>query len=155
MATNKIVLTDITEASFTITLASLANGSSRQGTIISNSGDYPAALIFGKVMTGTTPTVNTLFEFYLIRSNGTYRDDKAGAADAAITIRNAFLLGTISVTADSDTSYEFVMDTAPLGALGPEWTIAVKNSTGSALNATGSNFDIDYRYYTPDVQAAA
>lgn len=150
---NEIRTKDITPATFTITLASLANGSARQATLISNSSDYPAALIFLDIESGSTgPTAGAVYEVYLIRSDGTTADDGAGASDAAITIENAKLLGTIVVTNTANKHFYGVFDTAPLGPLGPTWGIAVKNSSGQALNSTEGNHRKAYTYYVPEVQ---
>lgn len=150
---NEIRTKDIARATFTITLASLANASARQSTMITNSSDYPAAMVFLTIKSGSVaPTAGTVYEVYLIRGDGTMRDDNAGASDAAITIENASLLGTIVVTATTAKNFYGVFDTAPLGPLGGEWGIAVKNATGQALDATEGNHVKGYQYYVPEVQ---
>ena len=150
---NEIQLKDSASAGFTITLASLADASSRQSTMITNSDNYPAALVHLKITVGTSPTANTNLRVYLLRSDGTIADDNAGASDAAITIVNAPLLGQILVdAATSDTAYYGVFDTSHLGALGSSWGIAVKNETGVALNSTGGNHDCNYVTYLPEIQ---
>lgn len=131
-------------SAFTLTLASLANsvvGVGRQSTLIDNtSNKYSSALISLNIKVGTTPTANSLIYVYLIRSNndGTQiADDNAGASDAGITIVNAPLLGTILVPdATSNANYRKLFDTKFLGSLGPEWGIAIVNSSGVALNAS-------------------
>lgn len=151
---NQIPLDNIATASFTITLASLANASARQSTVIDNSSnDYPAALIYLRIKSGaSTPTAGTVYEVYLIRGDGTIYDDAAGASDAAITIENAPLLGTIVVTANANKNFYGVFDTAPLGPLGPSWGIAIKNSTGQALSSTEGDHYYKYGYYVPEIQ---
>ena len=151
---NQINTKNIASAGFTITLASLASGSARQSTLIDNSStDYPAALVYLKITSGaSTPTAGTVYEVYLLRGDGTIRNDAAGASDAAITIENASLLGTIVVTATTSKAFYGVFDTAGLGVLGPEWGIAVKNSSGQALNSTEGNHDYNYVYYVPEIQ---
>jgi len=151
---NQINTKNIAVAAFTITLASLANGSARQSTLLDNSTtDYPAALIYLKIESGgSAPTAGNVYEVYLIRGDGTTRDDGAGATDAGITIENAPLLGTIVVTASTNKNFYGVFDTAPLGPLGPEWGIAIKNSSGQALNATEGNHYYKYGYYVSEIQ---
>lgn len=151
---NAILIDNVASAGFTITLASLANGSARQSTLIDNSStDYPAALIYLKIKSsGSAPTAGAVYEVYLIRSDGTIADDGAGASDAAITIENAPLLGTIVVTATTNKLFYGVFDTAPLGPLGHTWGIAIKNSSGQALNSTEGDMDYNYTYYAPEVQ---
>ena len=151
--TNEIRTKDIASAGFTITLASLANAAARQSTLLTNSSDYPAAIVHLKVSSGTNaPTAGTVYEVYLLRSDGAIADDAAGASDAAITIVNAPLLGTIVVTANANTAFYGVFDTAPLGPLGNSWGIAIKNSSGQALHGTEGNHDYNYVYYVPEVQ---
>uniref|UniRef100_A0A6M3IYH8 Uncharacterized protein n=1 Tax=viral metagenome TaxID=1070528 RepID=A0A6M3IYH8_9ZZZZ len=144
---------DIASANFTMTLASLLNGSARQSTLVSNSSDYPAALIGLKITSGATaPTAGSLYSVYLLRDIGTVVDDGAGASDTAITIENAPLLGTIVVTATINKAFYGVFDTWSLGPLGPTFGIAVKNSSGQALNATEANHVKEYIFYVPEIQ---
>ena len=48
-------------------------------------------------------------------------------ADAAITIENAPLLGTLVVTATANKNFQRIFDTAALGKLGTEFGVAVRN----------------------------
>jgi hypothetical protein len=141
---------------FTITLASLASGSARQSTMIDNTNLRPAAIVYLKIESGAVaPTAGSVYEIYLLRGDAaaaTYRTDGAGASDAAITIENAQLLGTIVVTATANKNFYGEFDTWPLGPLGPEWGIAVKNTSGQALNATEGNHLKEYVLYLPEVQ---
>jgi len=141
-------------ANFTITLASLASGAARQSTILTNPNQRPAALINLRLQSGAAPAAGTIYELYLLRSDNitTYRTDNAGAADAAITIVNAQLIGTIVVTNSLNTNFYGDFDTSPLGPLGPAWGIAVKNSTDQALNATEGNHVKEYATYLPEIQ---
>lgn len=147
----------ITKATFTMTLASLANGSARQSTMISNSSNYPAAIITMRIKSGASaPTVGTTYSVYLLRgddaASSTYRSDNAGASDAAITIENATLIGTITVTATGAKNFYGEFDTGPFGPLGPEWGIAVKNNSGQALSTTEGDHLKGYLYYVPEAQ---
>ena len=125
-------------------------------TAVVNSTDRPGAHISGKITTGTSPTSGNLIEFYLCRSDGTYRVDQAGALDAAITITNADLVYTIQVTSTSDFTYQYSFYVGGFDQpLGEELIIAVRNATGVALNATAGNHVLSYEFELPDVQAAA
>lgn len=141
-------------ATFTITLASLAAGNARQSTIVANANARGAAVIYLKIESGNAPTAGTIYELYLLRDDGitTLRTDNAGAADAAITIVNAQLIGTIVVTNTANAFFTADFDTSPLGPLGPKWGIAVKNSTDQALNAVEANHVKEYAYYLPEIQ---
>lgn len=154
---NEIQTKFLAKSTFTLTLAALANGTARQSTLLNNSSNYPAALVYIRIRSGAVaPTANTVYEVYLIRGSDpttpTYRTDNAGAVDAAITIENAQLLGTLVVTATANKDFYAEFDTAALGVLGPEWGIAVRNSSGQALNATEANHVKEFRYYVAEVQ---
>ena len=141
-----------TKALFTITLASLATAAARQSTLISNTGKFPAAIIHLRIKSGAVaPTAGLAYEVYLIRgddaASSTYRTDNAGATDAAITIENATLLGTIVVTASANKNFYRELDTAHLGPLGVEWGIAVKNASGQALSTTEADHFKGYATY--------
>ena len=151
------ILTNSSSGTFTITLASLANGATRQSTMIVNSGNYPAAIIYLKVFSsGSAPTAATNWEVFLIRGNldssPTYRSDNAGASDAAIVYENMRHIGNIMVTNTVNKGFWGEFDTSVAGPLGPEWGIALRNSTGQAANATESNFVKTYNYYYPGIQ---
>lgn len=133
----------------TITLASLATGAARQCTIVSNVDNAIRVYLHGLITTGTSPTVNTYIEIYLIRSDGTIRTDNAGASDAAITLVTASLIKAIKVSGSSDVGYRW---DAVIEAPGPEWAIAVKNGTGVNLNSTGGNHSISYTTEALEVQ---
>ncbi len=148
----------ITKATFTCTLLSLAAAAARQSTMIANSNNYPAAIVTLRIKSGAAaPTAGKLYEVYLIRgddpASSTYRSDNAGASDAAITIENAQLLGTIVVTNTASKNFYGEFDTAFLGPLGPEWGIAIKNATDQALSAGAEgDFLKGYVYYVPEAQ---
>jgi hypothetical protein len=138
-----------TRQTFTITLATLAAAAGRQSTMIDNSIDlFYAALVSLRIRSGgAAPTAGMVYEVYLLRGDGTIRDDGAGASDAALTVENAPLLGTIVVTANASKDFYGVFDTAPHGPLGSEWGIAVVNATDQALDGTESNHVKGYTYY--------
>lgn len=154
---NEIRTKPIAKATFTCTLATLASGSARQSTMVANSSNYPGAIVTMRIKSSASgPTAGTTYEIYLLRgddaSSSTYRTDGAGASDAAITIENAQLLGTITVTNTANKNFYGDFDTSPLGPLGPEWGIAVKNNSGQALSGTEGDHLKGYVYYVPEVQ---
>jgi len=138
-----------TIANFNITLSGLGNGTSRQSDLITNSSNYPAALIGLQLTSGAAPTAGAVYELYLIRANGSVADDSAGTGDAAITIENAPLLNTLVVTSTGTKAFTNIFDTSTLGPLGSKWGIAVKNSSGQALLATEGSQIKTYQYYSP------
>lgn len=153
MAASEIRTKLDTPAAFAITLASLANATARQSTLLVNTNSRPAALVFVKLKSGAAaPTVGTVYEIYLLRSDGSISDDAAGALDAAITIENAPMLGTIVVTATGNKNFYGVFDTAALGPLGSAWGIAIKNSTGQTISTSEADHSCRYTYYVPEAQ---
>lgn len=157
MAASEILTKFITKGTFTKTLASLANGSGRQVTLLSNTGKYPAAIVHARIKSGASaPTVGTTYGVFLVRgddaSSSTYRSDGAGASDAALTIENCIQIGTIVVTATANKNFYGEFDTAPFGPLGPEWGPAIRNNTGQGLSATEGDHFLGYEYYVPEAQ---
>lgn len=157
MTTNTILDKVAARATFTITIDGLTNGSARQSTMVSNASAAQSRALVWLIIesNGSAPTAGSVYEIYLLRSNGTEADDNAGASDAAITIENAPLLGTIVVTATTNKNFYGCFDTAPLGPLGTSWGIAVKNSTGQSTHAATSTSVASYMYVAPDIAAAA
>jgi hypothetical protein len=142
-------------ATFTITLAGLGSNASRQSTIVTNANARGAAIVYLKIKSGNgAPNAGTVYLVYLLRDDGvtTLRTDGAGASDAAITIVNAQLLGTIVVTNTANANFYGEFDTAALGPLGPKWGIAVTNQTNQSLDATEGNHVKEYAYYLPEIQ---
>lgn len=161
MATSEIRIKPITKALFTCSVApggvGLAAGGARQSTMIANTNNYPAAIVTIKIKSGAAaPAAGKVYEVYLLRGDdtaaSTYRTDGAAAADAAITIENAQLLGSIIVTNSAAKVFYGDFDTAFLGPLGPEWGIAIKNATDQAFDTTESNHLKGYVYYIPEAQ---
>ena len=154
------------KANFTIMLASLANGSARLSTSVSNSTGYYGALINISIMSGATPpTAGALYRVFLIRSVSEVTgsqggDDDAGLggaqtgvfSDGGFTIQNAPQLGSILVTATANKVFTGTFDTKPHGPLPNIWGIAVLNSSGQALNATEGNHVKDYSHYNYQAQ---
>lgn len=138
----------------TITLAGLANstaGVGRQSTMINNATIASQLVrVYFQIETGTSPTANNTILLYLLQgdnpASSNVRTDNAGASDAGITIVTAALVDVIQVTSSSNTKYygSFLVRNP-----GPEWGIAVVNSSGASLNATTANHII--RYVTEDV----
>lgn len=140
-------------ATLTITLASLATATWRESTAVDNTTNkYTDALLGGKIMTGTTPTVNTTIEVYLYGTyDGTAYTAGASGTDAAYTADGEELLfpvaQIIQVDATSDQQYVFgpISVAAAFGGVLPsKWGVVVKNSSAVALNATGSNHEIKF-----------
>jgi hypothetical protein len=136
---NTLLETWAAAVGFTISLNALASSVAkvgRQATMLTGNISKKA-LVTCKFKMGTTPTINTTVDVYLIQSDGTNATDSAGASDAGITLANAILLGQVLCTATTTGAiYIATFDTETVApSLGPNWTIAVVNGTGAALDA--------------------
>jgi hypothetical protein len=141
-------------AAITATLTSLADGAYRQSAAVDNSVNlYVDALVGGSVQTGTSPTANTTIRVYAYGQRSDDGDYTAGASgsDAAYTADGEEgllkLLEIIVVDATSNQDYEWgpVSVAQAFGGILPrKWGLVVLNSTGAALNATGTNNEQKY-----------
>ena len=145
-------MTDIKKAfgtttAMTITLTSLANGAGRQSTEVDNTTNlYLDALVRIKANGSSASNTGNL-EVYAIGNIGDdVRVDGAGATDALLTVRNAKLIGVITMNGTTSvTGAMFSVASAFNNTLPAKWSIAVYNNSGAALSATGGDFDVDYR----------
>lgn len=135
-----VTLNATNSSAVTITLASLANGSSVVSNAIDNSTNkYVSAVIRVKVKTNAAGTSATgLVNVYLVRSTdgGT---DYSDATDQ--------LIGTIPATANA-TTYARAF---PVENLGTHFKIAVVNNSGAALDSTGGNHEVEFTGVKYDV----
>lgn len=152
---NKVIGLFGSSTALTVTLASLANNSARQSTIVDNTTTrHEKVVVYVKLTVGTSPTADSNINVYLIRDDADattpHRTDGAGASDAAITIKNAPLLKSIRVTAaTSDVPYYTEITVFDPG---PKWGIAVENKSGVGLNATGTNHWVRFVGIDPEIQ---
>lgn len=134
-------------AAFTISLNSLASstaGVGRQSTLLTSNTNR-GAIIYVKLKMGTTPTAGSVATLYLLQGDGTITTDGAGASDAGLTVVNAPVLGQILCSvATTGAIYQAAFDTRTIcPSLGPNWGVALVNSTGVALDASAGG-TIDY-----------
>lgn len=141
----------------TIAVNSLANSSTagRQSTVVDNSSNlYNDALVSVKVTSGASGVSASGFVAvyaYASADDGVTYTGNAGASDAAIT--NATILrflGRFAVVANS-TVYvggPFSVASAFGGCLPKSWGIAVLNSSGATLSATGNSVAMQGVYNT-------
>jgi len=133
---------------FTITVASLGSsttGVGRQSTMVDNSATaYPRVKVLTKIKLGTSPGANAAIFVYAIRGDGAgLRDDNAGASDAALTVKNAELLGSLS-TGSSPSTGDVLTKEFDLVSPGKEFGIAIFQNTGAALDSTAGNHTVEY-----------
>lgn len=137
------------------TLASLASSSGmvagRASAAVDNTtGLYLDRPISGQIEVGTTPTVNTVIEVWLIPmiADSVWPDTFAGT-DVGVTVTSRAILLTVGVllatiNVDSTTTnrnYFFWSSVAgKVGTLPPKkYQLFFVHNTGAALNATGGN----------------
>jgi len=123
--------------SVTITLASLANGSTATSNAIDNSTTKFLAADFQIKFRTTTSTLATgAVLLYLIRSvdGGTTYDDAP---------TNSELIGTYAANTDS-TTFIVSTDTTLSGQLPDFFKIAIKNMSGATFDASGANFSVKF-----------
>ncbi len=139
---------------FTITLASLADGSGRQSTIVDNSANrYQDVLIYVRIKTQSGASGDSTVAVHLVRDDNNasnHRSDGAGASDAALTVVNAPLVGVVKVRSAGGVQTEY--GEFLIHRVGPKWGIAIVNNTGAALDSTGSNHWARYVGLNPEVQ---
>lgn len=119
----------------TITLASLANGSTAVSNAIDNSTNgFLSAEFQIRITTGTVAGVSTV-SVYLLRSvdGGTDYDDSTNT-------NNPELMRQISMPSSSTTYISSVR----IESLPQYFKIMVVNNTGGALDSTGGNHSIKY-----------
>jgi hypothetical protein len=118
--------------SITVTLTSVANGSTATSSAIDNSTNkFLSALVSVQVKTNAASTSTTgSCSVFLLRS-----------VDGASTYDDGLFLGSLPTVANA-TTYKRTFSTEQLGALGSSWKIAVTNNSGAALDASvgGASF---------------
>lgn len=147
-------------ASVTITLTSLADAGWRESTAVDNSSNkYMDAHVGGKIQIGAVAADGTI-EIYAYGSyDGTEYTAGVTGSDGTITwgttgstgvdsYYNLPLLGTITVdtTDDNDDVRWGPFAVAPAfgGVLPTKWGILVRNRTGTAFHATGTNNECQF-----------
>lgn len=142
-----------TAQSVTLTATSLADTSWRQSASVDNGTNlFIDAHIGGSIQTGTTPTAGGTIDIYAYGSyDGTNFTAGASGTDAAYTAdgeEGLFKpLETIVVDATSNQDYVWgpVSVAQAFGGILPEtWGIVIQNNTGAALNATGTNNEVQF-----------
>jgi len=153
-----------TPVAIACTVANLADGGYRESDYVDNSTNlYMDAHVGGKIQVGTVTTDGQI-EIWAygswdgvdysgglagVNETVTWSATPTPASASAEGYNQLKLLGVVSVdTTDDDNDIEFGPFTvAPaFGGIMPEkWGIVVKNSTGVALHATGTNNSIKYR----------
>jgi hypothetical protein len=132
----------------TITLAGLTSttsGAGRQSTAIDNSTtQYPFGRIYFEVTLGASPTPGLLTWYLLERdvADG-IGDDGAGASDAGITLVSSAPVASFT-TGQSPTTGQVVSGSFHVDQLGPNFALALVQSSGVALNATAANHKVTF-----------
>lgn len=146
------------EVDITISLApagvGLVNGSARASLAIANANNRQAAMIYLQLRSGAVaPTVGSVYEIYLLQRNtgATIGTDGWAGTDATITILNATLIGTITLTANLNTDFRGIFSTPRDLPLGASWGIAIRNASGQSMNGTEANHLKIRAMYSPTI----
>jgi hypothetical protein len=139
-----------------ITLANLASstaGVGRQSAMVDNSSSrFELVHLFVKVTLGTNPASNKTVQVYLLQGNGAgLTTDGASTAEAAITVKNAPLLGVLT-SGPAAASGDVLQKQFSICEPGPCWGIAIVHDTGVPLNGTAADHALCYVGENPDVQ---
>lgn len=127
----------------TLTITSLANGSARASTVVTNSSGYADALVSFRIKTAaaSVDTRGSVGIFaYASTNNGGYYTEGATGTDGAITLSsptNAAKVGYANANVVS-TTYDigpFSVADAFGGVLPQKWGIIFSNSTGAAIDS--------------------
>lgn len=138
---------------FTITLASLANGSARQSTAIDNSSNkyLDASLQLRiKLATGTPSGAASIIIWFYGSEDGTNYGDNATGSDAAITLTTPTNLRgpfTLACPSAGGLTWNAVIGSVASyfgGVLPRKWGVVVQNSSGLALDSTEGNHTKTY-----------
>lgn len=151
-------------ASVTITVTSLADGGYRESTAVDNSSNkYVDALVGGKVQIGAVGADGTFSIFAYGSYDGTEYTAGVTGSDGTITwgttgttgvdgYLNLPLLGVVSVDTTDDNDDvrwgPFSVAQAFGGVLPTKWGVIIKNSTGTAFHATGTNNECQFQGIT-------
>lgn len=147
-------------ASLTLGLVSLADAGWRESTAVDNSvNKYVDAHVGGKIQIGAVAADGTI-SFYAYGSyDGTEYTAGVTGSDGTITwgttgatgvdgFNDLFFLGAIAVDTTDDNDDKrwgpFSVASAFGGILPTKWGIVVRNSTGTAFHATGTNNECQF-----------
>jgi hypothetical protein len=138
----------------TMSLQGLASGSWWQSNFVDNSSNlYVDAFVQLKAKTGATAAGSVDLWAYASMDAGTSYSDGATGADGTFTptaTPNIVHVGTLN-TPSATTSYISAHLSIALafgGTVPQRWGIAAKNTNGGSLDATGTNFVLQYQGFT-------
>lgn len=137
-------------SALTITLASLATsavGVGRQSTVVDNTTNrYKRIQLSVTIKLGTSPTGPRGVYIYFLRSNNDTTaivDDAGGASDAAHTILNAPMVGTL-MTKVAPSTGDVLVGNFIVEDPGPKWAVSINHDTAVNLDSTGSNHVVSF-----------
>lgn len=146
---------------FTITLtpggvglASSTTGVGRQSTLIDNTGTrWQMIRVIASIRLGTSPVANRAVYFHRIGTDGTSSvyTDGAGDSDAALTVKNAKIIGAFT-TGGAPATGDFLKGEMELWYPGPKWGIAIWHDSGVNLDADAGDHSISWEGFYPDRQ---
>lgn len=145
----------------TITLTSLGDGAWRQSAVVDNdvTNKFLDALVGGSIQVGAVTADGTIDVYAYGSYDDTNFSGGVGSTDQAITwgttgstsvegFRQLMLLGQIVVDTTDDNNDilfgPFSVAEVFGGLLPTKWGIVIENNTGVALNATGTNNEVQF-----------
>lgn len=159
MAEQTVLAKFAASVEMTCTLAGLASsavGVGRQTTLADNSVTrHKLVHVYCKftMHDDEAVTANTTVDIYLIKSDGTYYTDGAGASDAAWTRVNAKKVGQANITATTQGAVYYTE--FDIYDPGPSWGFGIVQNSGKTLHLTAANHFIRYKYDDDAIQASA
>lgn len=125
----------------------------RESTAIDNTADLAVdAMVFGQVMTGSSPTASRQIEIWVYGSlDGTNFSGSATGSDANLTPSEKTLFKLLTIIPTVSTSNKayiwgpFSVAQAFGGTMPSHWGVYIVHNTGVALNSTGGNHFVKYR----------
>jgi hypothetical protein len=151
-----IVVSYGTPTAITITLASLASSATagRASASVQNASNYLDALVFVRAKAAVATPANDkciyVFAYGSLDEASPQFGDQCTGADAGITFDNPTqlrLIGIVNLSASGAAckAGPFSVAAAFGGILPKRWGIAVRNYSGMALSATGTDHDVKYQ----------
>lgn len=145
-----MALTFGTSTALTLTLASLASGGPKvvnHSAMVNNSSVKAKRIrvfVKAKLSAGTFGGDNKIY-IYGLRSDGTLTSDGVAATAATgVTLKNADLLGTLTVPITTSSTAYTLQNWFIFENPGPYWAIGIANATGSALTSTAGDHGVQY-----------
>lgn len=156
MATGDVTQRYATKATVTVTLASLANGSARESTVIDNTTDRYSDFIFRILTKGQGLSTAQLNVYAYAALSDTVYTDGATGSDAAFTaakLLNSVLVVSVQMNAANAVTSVATVRQAFGGSVPSKFGFIFVNASGAALSATGGDHVVEVQGVYANVSA--